>query len=241
MSCPHALDDGAYVLGALSPEDRLAFERHLPDCDACARSVRELAGLPGLMARVPAATVEADDAPLPVPDTLLPALIRRSRRSARRRTWVVAGLVAAAAVVLGGAIGAATLGGTDGDDGAPSAAPPASPSAPAPTTAAPREMEPVGEEPIAVSVSMTEVGWGTRLDMTCRYAEGKGGRGGAEQPPAYAMFVTRTDGTIEQVASWKGLPGKTMQLVAATAASRADIKDVFVRAADGTEVLWLES
>ena len=51
MSCEFAHDDGAYVLGALSPAERLAFERHLAAApSAPARS--ELAGLPGLLGRV---------------------------------------------------------------------------------------------------------------------------------------------------------------------------------------------
>ena len=53
------------------------------------------------------------------------------------------------------------------------------------------------------------------------------------------MFVTKADGSTEQVASWKALPGKTMHLAAATAASEGDIVRVVVRAADGTEVLRL--
>ena len=38
---------------SLSPTDRLEFERHLPGCERCRRSVAELAGLPGLLGRVP--------------------------------------------------------------------------------------------------------------------------------------------------------------------------------------------
>ena len=44
--------DGAYVLGALSPADRRAYEEHLRDCDECVRSLSELAGLPGILGRV---------------------------------------------------------------------------------------------------------------------------------------------------------------------------------------------
>ena len=58
--CGFEYDAGSYVLGALSPEDRVAFERHLPGCPACAQSVRELAGLPGLLSRIPAETFEAE-------------------------------------------------------------------------------------------------------------------------------------------------------------------------------------
>ena len=40
--------DAAYVLGALSPEDRRAYEEHLRTCDACRAALGELAGIPGL-------------------------------------------------------------------------------------------------------------------------------------------------------------------------------------------------
>ena len=69
--CEHEHDDGAYVLGALSPEDRVAFERHLPGCRECQRSVRELAGLPGLLARVPVEILDPEQERIPVPDLSL--------------------------------------------------------------------------------------------------------------------------------------------------------------------------
>jgi len=58
MSCEHSHLDGAYVLGALSPGERQEFERHLLGCEECSRSVRELAGLPGLLALVEAEDLE---------------------------------------------------------------------------------------------------------------------------------------------------------------------------------------
>ena len=63
MTCPFAHDDAAYVLGSLSPGERLDFERHLAGCAECARSVRALAGMPGLLDRVDAAVLEH---PLPI-------------------------------------------------------------------------------------------------------------------------------------------------------------------------------
>jgi hypothetical protein len=229
-ACEHQHEDGAYVLGALSPEDRVAFERHLPGCPECAQSVRELAGLPGLLARVPVEILDPETPPTPVPDTLLPALVRRARRSQRRRAWITGGLVAAAAVVAIGAVGVATLG---NDDTPPSAAPSVAP------TAKPVQLQPVvADAPISGWVSLTQVGWGTRLDLTCAYTP-EDGDWKDHVPPTYTMFVTRTDGTVEQVASWKGLPGKTLHLVGATAADATDIKDVQVRLADGDTVLEL--
>jgi hypothetical protein len=227
-TCGHEHEDGAYVLGALSPEERVAFERHLSGCDECARSVRELAGLPGLLARVPVEIVDPDHEPLPVPDTLLPALVRQVRESQRRRTWITSGLLAAAAAVAIGAISVATLGGHD--NGPPQAGPPIT----APTTAAPVQLQPVGAEPISGWLSLTTVGWGTRLDLTCSYADEGSDSYHDQAPPTYTMVVTRSDGSTEQVASWKALPGKTMHLSAATAASTGAISDVEVRSGDQT-------
>jgi hypothetical protein len=233
--CEHEHEDGAYVLGALSPEDRVAFERHLPGCPACAEAVRELAGLPGLLARVPVETLDPEQLPTPVPDTLLPALVRRARRSRRRRMWISGGLVAAAAAVAIGVVGVSTLGDNE-------ASPEAQPSA-GPTTAAPLPMLPVGAETISGWVSLTPVGWGTRLDLTCSYSDedAQGHPYRDDAAPVYVMLVTRTDGTTEQVASWKGLPGKTMHLAAATAADAKDVVSVEVRSSTGATVLELDT
>jgi anti-sigma factor RsiW len=40
--CPRAIDTGAYVLGALEPEEHEAFAEHLRTCDLCRREVEEL-------------------------------------------------------------------------------------------------------------------------------------------------------------------------------------------------------
>lgn len=244
--CAHAHEDGAYVLGALSPEDRVAFERHLPTCPECAQSVRELAGIPGLLARVPVEIVDPDQPPAPVPDTLLPALVRRVRRNERRRTWVTTGLVGVAAAVAVGAVGFATL-----DDDPPSAAPttqspsgtapatsPSTPSPTAPPTAPAQAMRPIGTGQITGWISLTPVGWGTRLDLTCSYRTEDLDYGSA-RGATYTMFVRTRDGSVEQVASWRALPGQTMRLAAATAAERADIVSVEVRTSAGEPVLEL--
>jgi Putative zinc-finger len=235
--CEHAHDDGAYVLGALSPDDRLAFERHLPSCAACTESVRELAGLPGLLARVPVAAVDPDQLPTPVPDTLLPALVREARRTERRRAWLTATLVGVAAAAVVAAAWFAVR--TDGDDPV-RAVPTSSPSAPsaAVSTAPPELMQPVGDTSISGWLSLTEVGWGTRLDLTCSYATDSQNY---DDPSwsTYAMYVHTADGAVEQVASWRALPGKTMQLSGATAALRADITSVEVRTSSGERVLEL--
>jgi anti-sigma factor RsiW len=230
VSCDFSHDDGAYVLGALAPGDRLAFERHLPGCADCARSVQELAGLPGLLGRVPVETLETPTADEPVPDTLLPALVREVRRVQQRRVRLTAVLATAAAVAV-------TVGGVTivraVDDGNPSATPSAGVSV---SSAPARPMVPVGTDEMTASLALTSVAWGTRLDLTCDYeADGYEEAGGA----TYALVVRTRDGRVEQVATWRGLPGRTMQLDAATATRREDIASVEVRTADGDRVLTL--
>src|SRR5215213_2129655 len=100
MSCPHAQDPAAYVIGSLSPAGRLEFEKHLGECDDCTRAIRELAGLPGLLGRVEPSVLESPGVDRPVPDTLLPTLSRQVRSARRRRTLISAGVAGAVVAVL---------------------------------------------------------------------------------------------------------------------------------------------
>lgn len=52
-------DAGVYVLGALSPSERYAFERHLATCAQCRDDVVWLAGLRGLLGRLSTSDVVA--------------------------------------------------------------------------------------------------------------------------------------------------------------------------------------
>jgi predicted anti-sigma-YlaC factor YlaD len=48
------LELGVYLLGAIGAADRRALEGHLACCPDCRNMLAELAGLPGLLNRVPA-------------------------------------------------------------------------------------------------------------------------------------------------------------------------------------------
>jgi hypothetical protein len=229
MSCEFAHLDAAYVLGALAPEERLAFERHLTTCDSCSAAVRDFAGLPGLLAQVSPEVVESPQEPEPVPDTLLPALVREVRRTQHRRRWTI-GLAAAAAVVALGA-GTVAVVAVSGDD---------SPSTSAVSTlAAPRDMTQVDQKGVWGEVSLTSVLWGTRLDLTCSYEEPTSAY--SESDHTYALVVHTRDGGTERVATWKGLPGKTMHVTGATALTTDQIRTVEVQDAAGRPLLELTS
>src|SRR2546425_698084 len=99
----HAWLDAAapYALGALSAEERAAFEAHLADCAICRAEVQALREVSGLLAHAAAAATPAQ--------ALRDRILREARQvrplTARRRSlrpWI-----AAAAVVLAIAAGVA--------------------------------------------------------------------------------------------------------------------------------------
>lgn len=234
-SCPFAHLDAAYVLGALSAEERLEFERHLPGCRTCSRAVQELAGMPGLLAQVSSDVLESERVDPPVPDTLLPALVQEVRRTQHRRRWTVALAAAAAVVAIVG--GTVALVAVTGDDSPPPAVAPTL----APTLAPAREMGQVDQTDVWGTIALTPVGWGTRLDLVCSYQAPSGDYGQDYGPPVYTLVVHTSDGGTEQVASWKGLPGEPVHITGATALTEDEITSVEVRTADGRPVLELTS
>jgi hypothetical protein len=227
MNCDFAHHDGAYVLGSLSPADRTAFERHLAECAECALGVRELAGLPGLLAKVSPDVLESVGTPEPVPPTLLPALVAEARRSQRRRTTVLVGLAAAAALVVAG--GSAVVYNVLDDD------PPPTGQAAPPSSAPGKPMTSVDSESVTGTLALTSVAWGTRLDLECTYTPDHE----VAYDATYSMVVHTSDGRVEQVATWKALAGKSMRLPAATSATLTEITSVEVLTSDGVPVLWL--
>lgn len=230
MSCNFTHLDGVYVLGSLAPAERADFERHLRGCDECARSVRELAGLPGLLTRAPVDVLERPGRVEAVPQTLLPELVTQVGREQRRRTARLAGLAAAAVAVV--AVGIAGLMTALREDDPPAAAPPVV----VETTAEPQRLTSVGAGSVTGWVSLTPVPWGTRLDLTCEYEyEHEYGDGGT----TYTMFVRTTDGRVEEAATWRGLPGNEMHVTGATSADPEAIASLVVRTSDGEPVLRL--
>jgi hypothetical protein len=234
MTCEYAELDGAYVLGSLSPAERQEFERHMATCEACATSVRELAGLPGLLARVDPVILEPAPVAEPVPATLLPSLVREVGRVRRRRVFAAVGVAAAAAV----AVGVMLVSGIGGDTPPVASPAPANPSVAAP---AGLSMLPVGHAPVTGSLAFTPVGWGTKLDLTCAYQPDWAGYESLPKTATYALFVVTRDGGAQQVGTWQAIGGKTMHFSAGTAAREGDIAAVEVRTKDGRPVLRLQS
>ncbi|WP_025157562.1 anti-sigma factor family protein [Leifsonia aquatica] len=217
--------DASYVLGALSPADRRAYEEHLRECDRCAAAVSELAGMPGLLGLLPReegmAALAAD-----VPETggvgadVLPLLVARARRQRLRARWLTAGLAAAAAVLLVGVL-AFVL---------PPVLSSSQPEAKAIT------MEQVEPSALTADLRLTAEPWGTRIESRCSYAQVGDDHG--VHTWTYAMVVTDRQGRQTQVSTWTAEEGTTVVPTATTSVAVADIASIDIRAAgDGTVLL----
>jgi anti-sigma factor RsiW len=210
--------DAAYVLGALSPGERLAYEQHMAECPECSTAVRGLAVIPGLLGKVPAEDVPSDVSEPPPAD-----LLARTRsmaqgevagiRRRRRRTVSVVAVAASAVLVLGGVVWA-----QQGDTN------------PSGVTVA---MQQAGTNPLSATVQLHDKAWGTEVIMKCTYAASSQWRSGA----VYALYVVDDGGHATSISTWSAEPGTTAKLTAATAVPRTKIAHLQVRAASGTVLL----
>lgn len=200
----------AYVLGALPAGERTAFEAHLATCSGCTRTVGELAGLPGLLARV--SPDELAD-PVPVPETLVPRLVREVRRASRRRLLRAATL-AAAAVVLAVA-GTAVVVQRSNDEPAEIA------------------MQAVVDSPVTASAALVGHSWGTEVTMRCRYSDG------SSWSRPYALVAVDDRGTAYQIATWTVGPGKTASVRGSVPVPRERIDRLEIRTLTGQALLRL--
>ena len=241
--------DAAYVLGALAPEDRRDYERHLAECEACSRAVAELAGMPGLLAAVPAEQVLADEGQPPVgqeagdaprmPDTTLPRLLAAARRERSRSRGLLVGAIvlvaavaAAGALVLAGWVGIPGAGPVSSPPSAsePASSPPRTPTSPPATTLV---MAPVVPSPLSAELTLQAQPWGTRIASRCSYADAYTASGARP----YALYLTDRNGETSLLATWLAGPGTTVTPVGTTSVTEADIATVDIRSVTSGQVL----
>lgn len=215
MTCPMLVESGVYVLGALSPAQRQAYERHLSTCAECRAEVGDLAILPGLMGRLDKASVAADEE-IHAPATVLPAVIGRVRR--RRRNYrfaAIAGAVAAACVALIVGLTMPT------HSAGPVASPVVSPSA---STVVMHPMTPVSTpSTVSASIGLQNIDGGTRVVGTCKY---EGVSGAYPEPVKFALYVVPKQGTPERIGSWAAKPGDNVPIEGMTWWPSSDIASV---------------
>ncbi|RLP82970.1 hypothetical protein D9V34_06920 [Mycetocola lacteus] len=218
--------DAAYVLGALGPADRRAYEEHLAECERCRLHMSELASLPGLLSRITPPNereMPGDERPVPEAPRLTPDITaahlphpRRRRLSRRARGWAIA---AAAAVLVVGAAIPLTL----------------------------HVLEPkterltlaqVGPElaPIDAVVTLRDIPGGTRVTMDCSYTSPAAPYPGAE-PVDYSLVLTDNAGRERAVSTWVAAPGSPARVEVTTTTPLEGIRSVDVRRADSTTPL----
>ncbi|ASW53231.1 anti-sigma factor [Plantactinospora sp. KBS50] len=225
-SCEFIYDDGAYVLGALAPAERAAYERHLAGCAECREAVAEIAVLPGLLGRLDPAGLESIAGP-PEPQSRLPGLIaaaRADRRRSRRRTRMryAGAVLAAAGLALVFGLGVTRLAG-DAARPAPSA-----------STVPLAAMRPVrGAGPVTAEVAVTSTAWGSRVTMHCRYPA----TGDYPETRTFRLVAIGADGAREQVSSWLAAPGDDVTLTGATRLSGPELTRLELQRQDGTPLL----
>lgn len=213
--------DAAYVMDALSPLERDAFERHLTTCDSCAASVRSLGPVVALLGSLPdqdlAAALGDPAADSAVPPTLLPRLLSEVRRSRRRRRWITSSVAAAVAACL---ITVTVLVTTR--ESSPASNPVA--------------MHAVSASSLQATADIRSVGSGTSIKLRCHYAHPATYPGGSW----YVLVVTDRSGLTHQLGSWQLDQGKDVtQFSSGTALHRADIASVQITTPAGVPLLDL--
>ncbi len=206
-------DDAAYVMGALSPEDRRAFEAHLASCPQCTQSVADLSGIPGLLDKVPLTRVlQPGTHREPPPDLLLPRLITTARRQRRRRSiWLVAsGAVAASLVAVAIAIGVSQT----------------QPAQPGGVNVA---MTAVQVAPVSGTLQLTPATWGTRISLDCRWVGATTGADAGLRKTYRLVAVARDGGESQTLAQWSVLPGEDARVVGSTDLAASGIARIELR------------
>jgi Putative zinc-finger len=215
MTDPYREWDAAYLLGALSAKDRHVYEEHLHTCAECSAAVASLAGVPGMLAALPAeralATVTTD------PPNLLPGLARSVQRDRRRRR-VRFGALATAVAVAAAVVGALVMIPLTRDD--------------------PKGDYVVLSQTVSSKLSadarLVPEPWGTTIEISCRYDELATP---SERSRGYELYVTDTSGKVQLIASWTSAPGTTVKPAATTKLKRGEIRALDIRSSESGRVL----
>ncbi|SDT72567.1 anti-sigma factor [Actinoplanes derwentensis] len=223
MRCEDGHDDAAYVLGALSPIERAAYENHLATCSFCREAVADLAQVPDMLDRLDADEFErlldpdlfSSHRPSPRPPSR-PAV----KKSRVLRTRIAS--TAVAAVLVLGIGGGVTAWAMNRDN---PAGPPLGPAI------AMTAVE--NGSPIAATVRITSTPGGSRVEMHCEYSS-------TGKPYTFRLIAYGPDEQREQLGSWLAQPGADFLMPAATHFAQGSLARLELVRYDGKVMLVYE-
>jgi Putative zinc-finger len=218
MTCMHEIDVGAYVLDALEPEERLRVRAHLATCPDCRAVLRELEGLPRVLAQVPA----PESQPRVLPEAPSELAFRRLAHHATAvrpeprpasvghpRRWAMAAAAAAVVGVAGGVGGVvASLG-------------PAVPTAVSATSGA-----------VHARAELIAAGGGTTINLAL---------GGVASGERCELVAVSRDGRWETASDWTATYEGTAHVIGAVKIKPQDIDRLVIRTPDGRTLLSMPS
>jgi hypothetical protein len=214
--------DAAYVLGALSHEERREFENHLTHCDECTSAVSLFAGLPGFLGKIDSKTAVAllDGATTdPLHDSgdeslFLQKLAKRAEQERRKgKLRQTIGIVAAAIIAISVGVTTGVLVHSSNNVGTSGAI--------AISTA--MRITNLQPQVMTASLRITSKAWGSRFDWNCSYSAAP--RYG-QSSTSYDLAVIDTFGKRSVIATWSSSGSKAVGLAATTALAQSQIKSV---------------
>jgi hypothetical protein len=213
--------DAAYVLGALSPEDRRTYENYLATNPERNTEFADLAGLPDLLDVLsPEEALALTDLPGSPPAEDRPdnvaSLAAASEKRRSRRAGVAAVVAAAAALaIVGGVVGATVF-----------------PRTTSVQTVAMSPMQPGSRPGLTAQLAVTEKKWGTELNWACEYT-----KDWSRDVESYDIVVTTESGAQRVVGSWRPAGDEATGLSAATSIPTSQIRSVDIRVTGTDEPL----
>ena len=209
---PYRFDDAAYVLGALTPDEHAAFEAHLATCAECTARVREIDTVPALLAGI----TEADLVDDPMPDTLLPSLMRRAKAHHRRQRLLIGSLVAVAAACIAALVVAVW------------------PSSTTPSPAQHKFAAVAAQSPVQATATLTAKAWGTVIDVRCHYLDDN-----TTWHFRYDLVAYDRQGKPHMLGDWELPPDKDIDYRTGTSLTPSQITRLEITQSNGTPVLRL--
>ncbi|SEK35883.1 anti-sigma factor family protein [Streptacidiphilus jiangxiensis] len=228
-TCQESVQLGAYLLGALDPQERTELEAHVAGCADCQAELVAMAPLPGLLRRTPfeeldetAETAQTLTAPHPSeapratpPEPARPPRPAPAHRRPRRRMLVSAGVALAGAAAAVGAwvyVGGAHPGGTT------------------PVSAATTVSAVDARTHVTAAAALTPENWGTQVQLKL---------GNLPFGITCHLVVHARDGRTETAGTWGSGYSAATTVPASTSIGSSDITSMDVVDGSGNVLVHL--